>query len=88
MRRSQRHQASYPLDEGWRRITLRQARPMQIPELIRDSLVVLACIVDDHRQQERLVGRHQVGPIDCELPLKSEITLIAIVRVLRDDRNE
>jgi hypothetical protein len=88
MRRLRGHQASYPLDEGRRRLTAGQAGPVDVSEPIGDVFVVLAGIVDNHRKQERLVGRHQVGPVDRELPLQTEIPLVALVGVSRDDRDE
>ena len=58
MRRLPGHQASYPLDEGRRRLTAGQAGPVDVSEAIGDVFVVLAGIVDNNRKQERLVGRH------------------------------
>jgi hypothetical protein len=61
---------------------------MHFSELIGYALLVFARVIDDHGQQERLIGCHQVGSIDRKLPLKSEIPFVAVVRVPRDDRDE
>jgi len=61
---------------------------LNVPELVGYPLIVLAGVVDDDRQQERLVSRHQMRPIDRELPLETEIPLLALVGVSRDDRDE
>ncbi len=66
----------------------RQARPLHLPKPVRHPIIVIKRLVDHDRQQESLVGRYQVGPIDRELPFKTEIPLDAIVRVPGDDREE
>ena len=61
---------------------------MHLPKPLRHPFIIITRVVDDDRQQESLVGRDQVGAIDRELPLETEIPLDAIVRVVRDDREE
>ena len=61
---------------------------MNIPELVRYPLIVLSRVVDGHGQQECPVGRHQLGSINRELPLETEISLVALVRVPRNDRDK
>ena len=51
-------------------------------------LVVIPRVVNDHRQEEGSIGRHQMTPIDGELPLEPEISLVTVVRVPGVDRHE
>jgi hypothetical protein len=61
---------------------------LHLPKPLRHSFIIITGVVDDDRQQESLVGSHQVAAIDRKLPLETEIPLVAIVRVPRDDREE
>jgi hypothetical protein len=42
-------------------------------------------VVNDDRQQESLVGSHEVRAVNRELPFKTEISLDPSVRILGDD---
>jgi len=59
---------------------------LHLPESLRHPFIIFTRVVDNHRQQKSLVGRYQVGAIDRELPLETEIALDAIVRAPGDDR--
>ena len=61
---------------------------MQLAKAIRNVFVVIADVVDGDRQQERPAGGHQVRAIDGEFPFKPEVTLLALMRVAGNDRNE
>jgi len=65
-----------------------QARPLHLPKPLRHSFIIIRRVVDDGGQQESFVGSHQVAAIDRELPLETEIALVAIVGVSRDHREE
>ena len=68
--------------------TLRQTRPLDLQERIRDMCLGITGVIDHHRQKERPSLRHQVRPLVCQSPLQTEIALGARLGAGRDDRNE
>jgi hypothetical protein len=61
---------------------------LHLPEPLRHSLIIITRVVDDYRHQEGHVGIHEVTAINRQLPFKTEVSLTAIVRSARDDRNK
>ena len=61
---------------------------MHLSKPLRHSFIIIRRVVDDDGQQESFVGSHQVAAIDRELPLETEIALVAIVRAPGDHREE
>jgi hypothetical protein len=61
---------------------------LHLPKPLRNTFVIIPCVIDHDRQQEGLVSRDQVRAIDPEFPLEAEIPLDPIVRGLRDDWEE
>src|ERR1700722_1359035 len=66
----------------------RQACPLYLTKPIRDSALLVRCVIDDHRQQKRQGRRHQVTTVDTELPFEPKVSLSTNVRILRDHRYE
>jgi hypothetical protein len=61
---------------------------LHLPKPLRHPFVIITCVVDHDRQQEGHFGIHEVRAINRQLPFKAEVPLAAIVRGVRDDRNE
>jgi hypothetical protein len=61
---------------------------LHLPKPLRHPFIIIARVIDDDRQQEGQVGLHEVTAINRQLPFGTEVALTAIVRGVRDDRQE
>ena len=61
---------------------------MHLPKPLRHPFIVIARVIDDDGQQEGEVRIHEVAAINRQLPFEAEVALTAIVRGVRDDREE
>jgi hypothetical protein len=61
---------------------------LHLSKALGHPFIIIARIVDDDRQQKREVRIHEVTAINRQLPFESEIALTALVRGVRDDREE
>jgi hypothetical protein len=61
---------------------------LHVPKPLRHASIIITRVVDNYRQKEGLVAGHQMAPIHRELPLETEIPLVAVVSVAGDDGEE
>jgi hypothetical protein len=61
---------------------------LHLPKSLWHAFIIITCVVDDDRQQEGLVGIHEVRAINRQLPFKTEVPLTTIVRGVRDYREK
>ena len=54
---------------------------MDVADCIRDFLIVLARIVNDHGKEKRLSWTDEVRSVDRQFPLQPEISFSALMRV-------
>ena len=59
-----------------------------IAEARRHAAVGIACVVDRHRHQKRLIVGHQKAAVDRQAPLPTEIAFRPRLGIRRDDRHE
>lgn len=83
-----RQQTLNSLDEGGRGLPPRQARPLQLEKLLRHSGSSLTGAIDNYRNKECPPVGHIAGSLDREPPLSSEVTLLAVLCIGRDNRNK
>ena len=76
------------LDEGVRRLTLQQAHPLDSHERLRNVAPGLGHGVDRDGHYKHLVARHQVSPLVGKAPLESEVALVALKGIGRDEGHE
>jgi hypothetical protein len=76
------------VDKGIGPLAIRQAAPLHFSKPIRESVLLVRCVIDHNRQQKWQVRCHQVASVDRELPFEPKVSFASIVSVLRDYRNE
>ncbi len=61
---------------------------MHLPKPLRHPFIIIARVIDDDGQQEGQVRIHEVTAINRQLPFETEVAFTAIMRRVRDDREE